>query len=177
MRWLRLILALIRSKYRSKIDFTQTTQVSFRVWVTDVDVSIMNHAAFLTVFEVGRIDFMVRSGFFKLNLANKWYSPAQAISVQYFRPLKIFQKAQVFTRISYFDEKWIYMEQKIVSKGKDVAGCLVKGLVKKGKENIDPQKVLSLLGVESFETPKYDLITSYENESNELTNRLKDWEI
>ena len=34
--------------------------MTIRVWPTDVDVSIANHAAVLTIMEAGRIDFMIR---------------------------------------------------------------------------------------------------------------------
>ena len=45
------------------------------MWPTDVDVSIANHAAVLTIMEIGRIDFMIRSGFFGLSRRNRWYFP------------------------------------------------------------------------------------------------------
>jgi len=66
MRWIRLILGLIKAKFKSKIQATETTSLGFRVWITDIDISAMNHEAILTVMEVGRIDVMVRTDFFKL---------------------------------------------------------------------------------------------------------------
>ena len=75
MRWLRLLFAIFSAKYRSKLTITEESNITFRVWLTDVDASIMNHATMMTVMEMGRIDFMVRSGFFKLARQNKWYFP------------------------------------------------------------------------------------------------------
>jgi len=66
MRWIRLLFALIKAKFKSKVKATDTVELSFNVWVTDIDVSIMNHAAIMTIFEIGRLDFMVCTNFLKL---------------------------------------------------------------------------------------------------------------
>jgi acyl-CoA thioesterase FadM len=174
MRWIRLLTALISAKFKKKLIGTETVCKSFRVWITDIDVSVMNHAAIMTVFEMGRIDLMVRSNFFKVASKNKWYFPSQAISVQYYRPLKMFQKAQIFTRISYIDEKWIYVEQKIERKGKVIAACIVKNTIKKDRETIPTSKIMKKLKIEKVPTFKYDLIKTYELENVQMSKKLMD---
>lgn len=174
MRWIRLLLTLVKAKLKPKANATDTFVISFRVWITDIDVSIMNHAAILTVMETGRLDLMVRSNFFKIASKNKWYFPSQAISVQYYRPLKMFQKAQLHTRISYIDEKWIYVEQKIVRNEKIVATCLVKSTIKKGRETIPTSEIIDLLKIKNVPTKKYDLINTYELENAQMSSRLVD---
>jgi len=146
----------------------------FRVWFTDIDVSIMNHAAIMTVLECARIDIMVRSNFFKVASKNKWYFPSQAISAQYYRPLKIFQKAEVLTKISYVDEKWIYVEQKIIRDEKIVAACIVKSTIKNGRETIPPTVLLKLLNIEKYPTEKSDLIETYELENMQMNEKFID---
>lgn len=177
MRRTRLLLAYLKAKFKKPIRITDTTKMHVRVWVSDVDVSISNHAAILTIMETGRTDFMVRSGFFKMAMAKKWYFPSQAISVQYYRPMKAFQKATLHSRISFFDEKWIYMEQKITHKGKLMAACLVKGLIKHGKETIAPIAIQEALGLELQMVDKFDLIAHHEKEVEAMDNRMEaDWE-
>ena len=172
MRWLRLSLALIRAKFRSKLNPSGTSLLPFRVWITDIDVAIMNHAALLSVMETGRIDFMVRTGFFKIAMANKWYFPVQAISVQFFRPLRFLQKGVVVTKIAHMGEEWFYLEQKITSKGKDVAICLVKGKIKKGKMSIPTDEIIRELNFERIVIEKKGLIESFENANQEMTIEL-----
>jgi acyl-CoA thioesterase FadM len=147
MRWIRLLLALVFARFRERIQVNEASHMHFRVWVTDVDASIMNHAALMTVMEAGRIDLMVRSGFFALARRQKWYVPSSAISVQFIRPLKIFQRALMTTRVFHMDEKWIFIEHKITRKGKEIAVCLVKSTIKKGREHLDPRAVLQQLGM------------------------------
>ena len=172
MRWIRLILALISARFKTKLVGTETVCKSFRVWITDIDVSIMNHAAIMTVFETGRLDLMVRSNFFKVASKKKWFFPSQAISVQFYKPLKLFQKAHIHTRISYVDEKWIYVEQKIERNGKIVAACLVKNTIKKGRETIPTSEIMKYLNIDTVPTNKYDLINTYERENNQMNEKL-----
>jgi acyl-CoA thioesterase FadM len=174
MRWIRLIFGLIQAKFRSKVQATQTTSLSFRVWISDIDISVMNHAAILTVMEVGRIDFMIRTNFFKIANKNKWYFPSQALTVQYYRPLKVFQKAKLLTRISYVDKKWIYLEQKIIRNGKVISACLVKSTIKKGRETVPTSEILKILGIHEVPGDKSKLIDSYELENEQMNYKLID---
>ena len=134
----------------------------------------MNHAAIMTVLETGRIDLMVRSNFFKVAIKNKWFFPSQAISIQFYRPLKMFQKADIHTRISYVDEKWIYVEQKIERKGKIVAACIVKNTIKKGRETIPTSEIMKALQIEEVPRFKYDLMKTYELENAQMNEKLVD---
>lgn len=172
MRWVRLIWSMFRARFASALPVTSTSQVHFRVWITDIDVSVMNHAAIMTVFETGRIDFMVRTGFFRLASRNKWYVPSSAISVQFFRPLKVFQKATVHTRLFHIDDRWIYLEQLITRSGKQIAGCIVKSTVKQGREVIDPAIVLQQLGASAISSDGAELVQAFENENALLRERL-----
>lgn len=177
MRWIILLFALVKSKFKKKILATETATLSFRVGITDIDVAIMNHAAIMTVMETGRIDFMVRTNFFKIATKSKWYFPSQAISVQYYKPLKLFQKAEVFTRISYADEKWIYVEQKIVRKGKTLAACLVKSTIKKGRETVDTKEIMKALNIDALPSIKNELISTFELENQQMTEKLvRSWD-
>jgi len=178
MRWLRLLSAVIKAKFKTKIHGMDTFSMPFRVWITDIDVSIMNHAAIMTVLECARIDIMVRSNFFKTASKNKWYFPSQAISIQFYRPLKIFQKANVYSRISFVDKKWIYVEQKIIRDGKIVAACLVKSTIKKGRETVPVSELMKALNIENYPTEKFNLIKTYELENLQMNEKLVDnWDI
>ena len=172
MRWLRLLLALLIAKFRGKISIHETSSKSFRVWLTDVDASIMNHAAMLTVFECGRIDFMVRTGFFKIARKNNWFFPSSSISVQFFRPLKVFQKAVLLTRVFHVTDYFIYTEQKIIKDGKDIALCIVKNKVKFGKENIRTQEIINLLNAKIIPAEEKDLVEQFDRHNDAFRNKL-----
>jgi len=135
----------------------------------------MNHAAMMTVMETGRIDFMVRTGFFKLATNNKWYVPSAAISVRFFRPLKMFQKATVKTRVFHIDGPWIYLEQVVIRNDRDIAACIVKSTVKKGKQHIDASVVLAALNATEVPSGGKDLVEVYEKEISLMAERTNTW--
>lgn len=146
MRWIKLLIATLTAHFRSRLSLNGISEIDFRVWITDVDASIMNHAEIMTVFETGRIDLMIRTGFFQLARKNKWHFPSRSIAVQFIRPLKIFQKARLSSKILHMDERWIYTEQKITRDSKVISMCLAKSTVKKGKETVPTQEIADKLG-------------------------------
>lgn len=172
MRWLRLLCALLFAQFRARLDIHETSSKTFRVWLTDIDASIMNHAAMLTVFESGRIDLMVRTGFFRVARQKKWFFPSSSISVQFFRPLKAFQKAHLLTRVLHISDYFIYTEQKIIRDGKDIALCIVKSKVKSGKENIHTQEILNLLNAKNIPIEEKELIEQFERQDEAFKNKL-----
>jgi acyl-CoA thioesterase FadM len=168
MRWLRLVLALIAAKYRSKLSITDSSVFLFSVWPTDVDASIMNHASLMTVMEAGRIDLMVRAGFFKLARKKKWYFPTSAISVQFIRPLKLFQKATLLTKVWHVTETAIYLKQTVKRGDKMIAVCLVKGTIKKGREALNIPLILHQLDNTILPNGDPDLIETFEKQNARL---------
>ena len=172
MRWLRLSIALFSAKHKSNLSITDVSEIKFRVWLTDIDASIMNHAAMMTVMEMGRIDYMVRTGFFKLARKKKWYFPIKSISAQLIRPLKLFQTANLITRVFHVDESWFYFEQKIIRKGKIIAICIVKGTVKKGKISVSTHEISKELKIGELPAEGKNIIDSHEKENDLVYKRL-----
>lgn len=171
---MRLLYALLHARFRSRLSVTDQSIINFRVWPTDIDVSIMNHAVIMTVMEMGRVDFMVRSGFLRLAKKNKWYFPSAGISVQFFRPLKLFQKASVTTRVFHVNERWIYMEQKIIRSGKNMAVCIVKSTVKKGRETVSINEIVKQLQSGVLPSEGKELIECFELENKLVYERFSD---
>lgn len=180
MRWIRLLIALGRARFRTKLKAYETSILTFRVWVTDIDVSVMNHAAIMTVFEMGRVDYMVRTNFFKIATKNNWFFPSQAINVQFYRPLKIFQKAKVYTKMSFVDEHYFYMEQKIMRKGKPIASCFANGLAKQGRDTISTAEIIKALKIDPKDVPskKHELVSIFKEKNEKMTKKIiENWKL
>jgi acyl-CoA thioesterase FadM len=151
-----------QSAIPKKINPDEEITLNFRVWPTDVDLSIMNNTAMLAITELGRWDYMVRTGFLKYARTNKLYLPLASISAQFRRPLKRFQKFQLTTRIIYWDEKWIYISHRIVRKEKTIAVALAKATLKKGKERLPFQRVISDLNWEMRSERRPEMVDVFE---------------
>lgn len=166
-------MALLRARFRPRLNLKETAPIYFRVWLTDIDASVMNHAAMLTVFECGRIDFMVRTGFFRVARRKKWFFPSSSIHVQFFRPMKLFQRGLLLTRILHVSDEFIYTEQKIQRAGKDMAVCIVKSKVKSGRDNVLTGEILHLLQAGEPPRAPEELIAFFEKPDEEFKKR---WE-
>jgi acyl-CoA thioesterase FadM len=158
MRWIRFLSTLVSARFRSKLRINDESAIRFRVWITDIDVSIMNHAAMMTVMETGRIDFMVRTGFFSIAQKSNWYFPSSGIHVQFFRPLKLFQTATLITRVFHITERWIYLEQLIIRNGKNIAACIVRSTIKKGREQLNILDVVKQIDIGNVITEAGNLV-------------------
>jgi len=147
---IRSIQTLIRSFFRPAIkDINEITQHKFRVLPIDLDVYWhMNHAKYLNYLEAARWDLQVRSGFLKLALKKGWIGPLGHVQIDYYRPLKVFQRFEVTTQFIGFEEKWLYIVQRIWSEDKEIARALIKSTIRKGKQNIVPNEYLTPLGFE-----------------------------
>lgn len=172
MRWLRLGIAMVRARFRRRLAVSESSVVDFRVWLTDVDASIMNHAALMTVMETGRLDLMVRSGFLAMAVRQRWYFATKAISVQFLRPLKIFQRARLITRVSHADEDWIYIEHQVVREEKVVAMAIVQSAIKHGRERVAYDEIAASLGIGSLPRERSELVMLFEQEQAAMHARL-----
>jgi acyl-CoA thioesterase FadM len=127
----------------------------------------------MTVMEMGRLDLMLRCGFLALALRRRWYIASRGISVQFLRPLKAFQKAELFTRLSHVDDDWIYIEHRVVRDGKLVATALVQSVVKQGRDRVAYDDVAAALDLGELPRERSELITLFESEQAALLERAE----
>ena len=160
-RWLRILITIIKARFRKKTNPDEEISLNFRVWPIDVDLSIMNNTALLAITEFGRWDLMVRTRFLKYAWKNELYLPLASISAQFRRPLKRFQKFQLRTRLLYWDEEWIYISHRVVRKEKTVAVALAKATLKKGKERIPFERIISDLNWEMKPKRRPEMIDEF----------------
>ena len=161
-RWLRTLITFIRAQFRKDIKPDEETSLNFRVWITDVDLSIMNNAAMLTITEMGRIDLIIRTGFLKHAWKNRLYFPLASISAQFRRPLKRFKKFQLKTQLIYWNEKWIYINHRVLREEKIIAVALAKCTVKKGTELIPFESIIHKLNWEMKPKNRPEMIDRFE---------------
>jgi acyl-CoA thioesterase FadM len=173
-RWLRIIITIITAQFRKKTNPDEEISLKFRVWVTDVDFSIMNNTAMLAITELGRWDLAVRTGFLNYARKNRLYLPLASISSQFIRPLRRFQKFQLNTQLIYWDEKWIYISHSISRKGKMVAVALAKCAVKKGRELIPFERIINDLKWKMKPKNRPEMIDRFERGESLL---LESWEM
>lgn len=126
----------------------EETVVRFRVWPNDLDTNLhVNNGRYMTLMDLGRLDLLLRNGSIRHLMREKWYPVLASCHVRFRRPLNLFQKFEIRTRIAAWDAKWIYLEQRILRDGELVLHAYLKGVfVARGGGSVPVTRLLGLMG-------------------------------
>ncbi|MCG8535149.1 MAG: acyl-CoA thioesterase [Pseudomonadales bacterium] len=84
----------------------------YRVMPWDLDANLhMNNVKYLKYLERGRVEQMIHTPWLNTMWANHAKALIANTEISYVKEMRLFQKFKVETRISSWDEKYIYMEQ------------------------------------------------------------------
>ena len=134
--------AALQVKKGNTLTFKDTSEISFRCRLTDIDNFLeMNNGRVLTLFDMGRTDFAVRSGLGTQLLKQRWGLVVAGSTIQYRKRIRAFDKVTMKTRIVGFDERWIYIEQSMWVKGKPCSSALLRTGVTEGGKEIEAARV------------------------------------
>ena len=110
--YFRLLLLRIRSTRWKRLSLWETAITPFRVTIADLDLlRHMNNGRYLSILDLGRIDLMMRSGFWPKLIAQGWYPVVAGQTITYRNSLTLGQRFDLHTRIIGFDNRWGYVEQ------------------------------------------------------------------
>lgn len=173
----RLGKVIVNAFKRTPIHFTDPSDIKTRVYPNDLDINIhMNNARYATMMDLGRFDFLVRSGLMGKMRYEGWRPVIGTAYISYFKALTLFQKFEVHSRVIYWDEKWFYLEQVIKHKEIIVTHAYVKCLfLKNKKEKIPTEELIAALEGQVLEkpTPPEALLKWLESEKL-LKDEIKD---
>ncbi len=129
--YFRLIMIVLKALRRPTITTDDLTSViSVRMMPTDLDLNMhVNNGRYLTLCDLTRVDFFVRSGIAALMLKHKWSPIISEHTMTYLRPLKVFSKVDIHMEITHFDEKYFYCSHHFYKDGKLMAQGTSKALV------------------------------------------------
>lgn len=123
--------------------------VRFRVWPNDLDTNLhMNNGRYLTLMDLGRLDLLLRNGSIRHVLRRHWYPVLAGTLIRFRRPLNLFQKFEIRTRIVTWDEKWVYLEQRILRRGDLILQAYLKGVFVGKRGSVPITKLLALMGID-----------------------------
>ena len=141
--YLRLFYLLIKNWRKALILPLETSVIRMKVLPNDLDINFhMNNGRFLTIMDLGRMDLLKRSGTLNMAMKNKWMPIVGTATIDFLRPLKLWQSYELHTRITHWDEKWFYLEQVFYSRSKIIASGKIKGLLRAKTGNIPPQDIM-----------------------------------
>ncbi|KAD4060047.1 thioesterase family protein [Arthrobacter yangruifuii] len=123
---LRTILILFRARRRAKLGFFDTSSVPMTVLVTDIDFAKhLNNGMYLSLMDLGRFDLLVRSGMWDLMKKRGWGPVVNNETISFRKSLQLHQKYSIETKIIGFDDKAVYLEQRMVADGEIYASAVI----------------------------------------------------
>lgn len=151
-----IIKGMIKEATGKPLAITDTGEIELTASLHDIDNYLeMNNGRIFTLFDLGRMDFAVRSGLGKKLLKKRWGLVVAGSTIQYRRRVRAFEKITIKTRVAAIDERWIYIEQSMWSKGKACSSALLRTGVTNfatGKV-IETKTVLTALGYADLSMP------------------------
>ncbi len=117
--FLRLFWITIAARFRKSCEPLGPCVTRFHVWPTDLDVfRHMNNGRYFSIMDLGRVDLLIRSGMMRLIRRAGYYPVIAAETIRFRRPLKLFQRFEVETRVIGWDDKAFLMQQRFLRRRK-----------------------------------------------------------
>jgi len=134
-----------------------------RVWLTDLDeLRHMNNGVYLSLLDHARLDLMVRSGMWQKLRAAKVYPVVTAQSIAYRKSLELGQRFQIESSVIGYDDRAVYVEQRVVSKGEIYARAYVQGRFLRDAGGVAPiHEVGEIVGITIADHPAPAWLTEW----------------
>lgn len=143
--WLRLLRVLAFAWAAKRIGFLGRSRLFFRTMPHDLDVYLhMNNGRYLTLMDLGRMDWIIRTGLYGHAQRNGWKPLVGAVKAEYKKSLQLFEGVILETRILAWDEKWFYIEQTFKRGSGICARAVVRGLFRGPSGNVPTEEVLKV---------------------------------
>ena len=88
----------------------------------------MNNGHYLSFMDVGQARLMRQTGLLRIILSQKWMPVLAAAEVTFIRSPAPLQRFELVTRLTSWDDKYFYQEQKFEVPGRLCAHAIVKGV-------------------------------------------------
>ncbi len=153
--WFRLLILMLRLRRQPPMDLLDDLEQDMRVLPNDLDAfGHMNNGRYLTLMDLGRLAMMERTGLLKAARRNDWLPLVRGIEIEYFKPLLVWRRFRLHTRLISWDRKWVYLEQRFTAGDTLHARAHIRGLLRGREGNVPTAELLKAVGAENHEPPE-----------------------
>lgn len=156
--------SLLRKQQGKTLKLTDVGEITLTANVNDIDHFVeMNNGRILTLFDLGRNDFAIRSGLAKKLIQHRWGLVVAGSTIQYRKRVRLFDKVTIKTKIVGIDARWIYVDQTMWVKGQPTCHALLRtGITNFVSGKVLPtDQVLTAIGEQDFVMPIDDWVKSW----------------
>lgn len=153
--WLRLLCVLLRQRHAGAAALLQDVRLTFHVMPHDLDLFLhVNNGRYLALMDLGRLALMQRTGLLRELRRIGGFGVLGGVLIHFIRPLSLFQRVILHTRVISWDDKWIYLEHRLVRGETLHARALARVLLRDREGNIPTARSLELIGAEGHAPPE-----------------------
>jgi len=169
----RLFLLALAAWHRKKnCALTDESVLHLRVLPWDCIVRLVGNDRYHAYMDLGRIDLMLRIGWGKTVWTNKLSPFVRTADIQYFYPLRMFDRFTLRTSIIYWDDYNFWMEHFFDRKGRTLAIAISKNVVK-GKNGLFATEDAIQVLHQAISRPPCPSIVQLLDEQEELMKNLR----
>lgn len=123
-------------------------RLTMRTLPTDLDLNRhMNNGVYLSVLDLGRFDLLIRNGIWDILSGRGWYPVVVSESITFRKSLTLWQKFVIETRVSGYDEKAVFVDQRIVVNGEIYAQAVIRArFLKKSGGTVSVAELVDAIG-------------------------------
>ncbi len=116
----------------------------------DIDIWMeLNNGRTLTLYDLGRIPFAIRSGLVKVMRKESWSLTMAGASVRYRQRIRMFEVVEMRSRAVFWDARFMYVEQSMWKKNGECANHIVyRAAVTSDAGIVAPVNVAEAMGVD-----------------------------
>ncbi|RUO26021.1 thioesterase [Aliidiomarina minuta] len=153
---LRLIWILIKRTRAGRSNPLDPLRVRSRALPNDLDFNLhVNNGRYFSFADLGRVDWFVRTGCLQVARQRKAIPVIGDATARFMRQLKAFDRFYVETRLLGWNEKWAFLEHKVLDKNDQVAAIIVvRGMFWNRKGGLTPQELMEATGHKGLESPE-----------------------
>lgn len=109
------------------LDPTAISTIRLTTLPTDIDMlRHMNNGRYLSLFDLGRWDLLIRTGLFDAMKKRGWYAVVSSETITFRKSLELWQRFDVESRMIGHDDKAIFLEHRAVVGGEIYARVIVR---------------------------------------------------
>ncbi|NKB43082.1 MAG: thioesterase [Alphaproteobacteria bacterium] len=163
----RLVWMMVTARRRSRCVMMEETHLSFRVMPTDLDVNMhLTNSRYFSFMDLSRVDHMIRNGAWKHIRANKLMPVFGSGPTRFRRAAPPFKRLDITTRVVGVDDKWIYLEHKIISGETVYSVSILKAAFVDDAGRVPVDRLLTMFGYEGDLPPMTEALTLIRDADN-----------
>lgn len=123
---------------------------SLRVTTLPTDIDIlrhMNNGRYLSLFDLGRWDQLIRTGLFDAMNERGWYAVVSSETITFRKSLQLWQRFDIQSRFIGHDEKALFLEHRAVVNGEIYARAIVRArMLRRSGGTVSNEELFAAVG-------------------------------